>query len=430
MKLKLLFLLFFYHSIFTYSQGWAPLTTTGTITPRTNASAIYIPSQNKMFVFGGATSGGHVNELWSLDLSNNIWSAVLPKSGPVPPVRYTHTCMYDSLMNRMLLFSGQGSVLYNDVWAFNFADSTWQVLFADGNIAGAPLKRYGNATAFDPLNRDLINFAGFTTSGRFDDTWIFGVDAQSWTDESNTYFPLKRCLTSACYAGDRREMIVYGGQSTGNLDDLWALNLDTYTWLDYTPAIKPIARHYTSNVYCGNGHVVIFGGNSLNQGNNTGGLNDLWTFSMDNQQWDSLPQGSTKPLKRFGHTAIYIPLQDKMIIFGGQGASAMFADTWVYSGISALLNSVNEKKQESLFLNCFPNPSNGDINVHFTLSQASTVNLTITDISGRIIAKPVKEKLIAGEHIIKLNFFSSGIYLCSLQTDKFNETVRVVVIEN
>ncbi len=414
-----------------FAQSWTMLSTTGSITGRSNASAIYIPADNRMIVFGGITSAGNVNEVWSLDLNSNAWSLIPPTSAQAPAPRATHICMYDSLLNRMLVWSGQGSQLYNDVWAFNFSDSTWQELFTDGNVIGAPLKRYGTATIFDPLNRNMINFAGFTTSGRFDDTWAFDVDSTKWTDESNLYFPLKRCLTSQSFAPDRREMIVFGGQETGNLNDIWTLNADTYSWTDLTPVSKPPARHFPSNSYCGNGYVVIFGGNSLNQGNSAGALNDLWAFSLNTQVWDTLPQGTVKPLARYGHTSIYIPAQDKMIIFGGQGTSSLNNETWEYSGISGALNSVSEFSTSMISLKVYPNPSVDSRSISFYLPERSKTSLIIQNIRGNVVAIPLNKELSAGNHNIDLSDhkLSSGIYLCVLKTPRFTKAVRLIVEE-
>lgn len=75
-----------------------------------------------MFVFGGLTQFGNTNDLWSLDLTANSWALVPTNFIQLPSARVTHVCMYDSLLNRMLLWSGQGSTLYNDVWAFNFVN--------------------------------------------------------------------------------------------------------------------------------------------------------------------------------------------------------------------------------------------------------------------------------------------------------------------
>lgn len=429
-KLSALFFLVINLNTLVFSQGWTKLTTTGSITARSNASAIYNPGQNKIYVFGGSTSGGKVNELWSLDLNSNNWMLIPSKSSKSPVARYTQVAMYDSIMDRMLIWSGQGAALYNDVWAFNFNDSTWQELFADGNVSGAPLKRYGTATIFDPIKRDIINFAGFTTSGRFDDTWSFNVDTMKWIDKTNSFFPLKRCLTSQSFAADRRQMIVYGGQSTGNLDDIWTLNLDTYTWTNPAPSSKPIARHYPSNVYCGKGNVVIFGGSYLGQGNLAGGMNDLWSFSLDNNKWDSIPQGSTKPAERFGHIAVYIPSKDKMIIYGGTGAS-LYNDTWEFSGISAAITSAKEIDDHQFFLQIYPNPGFEDTKIGFTLSERLYVTLAILDIRGCVVASPINGQLNEGKHIIDLSNYqlAPGVYLVSLNTLKGNRVMKWIKIK-
>ena len=161
-------------------------------------------------------------------------------------------------------------------------------------------------------------------------------------------------------------MIVFAGQSTGNLNDIWSLDADNYVWTNLTPAQSPTHRHFPSNVYSGNGNIVVFGGNSLSQGNISGGLNDLWIFNLDAQHWDTLPQGALKPLPRFGHSAIYIPSQDRMIIFGGQGTSFLYSDTWEYSGISTLgISNISSNNS----INIFPNPVSGFLNITFNNSS-------------------------------------------------------------
>lgn len=382
-----------------------------------------------MVVFGGITTNGNVNDLWNLDLSTYTWSPIPHTSAVAPAPRATHLSMYDAEMNRMIIWSGQGSVLYNDVWAFNFADSTWQELFPDGNVGGAPLKRYGTATVFDPINRSVITFAGFTTSGRFDDTWGFDVDQKSWTNRSNLFFPLERCLTSQSFAPDRREMIVFGGQQNGNLNDLWTLNTDTYSWTDRTPTFKPSARHFSSNSYCGQGNVVVFGGNTLNQGNKAGAVNDLWLFSLDAAQWDTLPQGANRPLPRFGHTSIYLPDQDKLLVFGGQGTSSLFNDVWEYSGISGIINSVEESKTEPQALKVIPNPSGAERNISFYIPTAEVVKISVHDMTGkRVLSTQIKE-LEAGKQHIQLNdpYLTPGAYTITISSKSFTESTLLIV---
>lgn len=429
LKTAFVFALLCLNSSVIFSQSWTQLSTTGTISARTNASAIYVSQQNKMYVFGGITAGGNVNELWELDLNSNRWSLVPTTSALLPAPRATHICMYDSLQNRMLVWSGQGSVLYNDIWAFNFDDNTWTELFADGNVFGAPLKRYGTATVFDPINRNVVNFAGFTTSGRFEDTWRFNVGNSKWTNESNTTFPAKRCLTSQSFAADRREMIVFGGQGNGNLNDIWSLNLHTYQWANLTPAQSPAARHFSSNVYCGDGKVVVFGGSSLNQGNTAGGLNDLWLFNLDTQLWDTLPQPSAKPSARYGHTAVYIPAQDKMIVFGGQGIASLSNETWVYSGISPVATNTIEVSSRQPVFTSYPNPATDKVTFKLSsVTNEESATIVINDMNGKVIEQ-LDVRLRKGENEINFQTGSlpSGIYTCLLKTNSYSKAVRMTI---
>jgi len=427
-KISLFIILFFVYNPFhfVYAQGWQKLTTTGLVTPRTNASAVYIPSQNKMFVFGGKTSLGHTNELWCLNLNINSWSIVTSKSAKVPLARYTHVAMYDSLLNRILIWSGEGSSLYNDVWAFNLKDSTWNELFLNGNVTGAPLKRYGDAATFDQKNRNIISFAGFTTAGRFDDTWSFDVDELHWTDKTNSIFPLKRCLTSSCFARDRREMIVFGGQSTGNLNDIWKLNVDTYNWTNITPTVSPSARHFASMSYCGNENVVVFGGNSLNQGNNAGALNELWNYSLNTQQWDTLPQFGKKPSARFGCTSVYIPSQDKIVVFGGQGLSSLNSETWVYTGVNSVTNGILMNEANDMDFNCYPNPVNTILNIHTNSTPIAPYQATIVDVMGR---KLMHVTLTGQKNSIDLSTLENGFYTIIIETGTKKISKRLIKTE-
>ncbi len=421
---SILFLVFFITSAF--SQGWTKLNTTGSIEARTNASAIYIPSSNRMVLFGGNTSNGFTNELWTLDLNTNTWNRLIPKSVKLPSPRYTHIAMYDTTGDRMLIWSGQGNagILFNDIWAFNLKDSTWEELFPDGNVAAAPLKRYGTATIFDPLSRNLVSFAGFTTSGRFDDTWSFNTDTHEWTNRTNTYFPLKRCLTSQSFAADRREMILFGGQSTGNLNDVWTLNTDSYLWTNRSPSERPIARHFASSIYANNGFMVLFGGDSLGQGNTAGAINDLSAFELNKQEWTKLPQPGVRPASRYGHTAVYT-YQDRMIIFGGTGTT-LFNDTWVYSGISSV-TGIKKNENNKTVLTCQPNPSDGKAAIRFNLLTSSGISFTLRDVRGSIIAAPLNIFLNAGDHSINLNDYSlpPGLYIGTLKNNVLSKSVKI-----
>ncbi|MCI0450032.1 MAG: T9SS type A sorting domain-containing protein [Chlorobi bacterium] len=419
---------FLLHSIHVFSQSWSKIITTGNVPKLKNHSAIYHPATNSMVVFGGRTPTANSNEIWSLNLATNQWTQLIP-SGNLPSPRFTQNANYDSLNNRMIIWSGQGTELYNDVWAYSFASNTWLQLWPDGNVSGVPLKRYGTASVFDPANRRFVTFAGFTTSGRFEDTWTFNVDNMTWTDRTNNPHPPKRCLHSACFAYDLRKMVIYAGQDTGPLDDIWSLDIDNFSWQNITPALKPPGRFWNSIIYYGSGNLVIFGGLGSQP------LNDMWKFSISGNQWESVNQGSNIPPARWGHTAVYVPEQDRMLIFGGEGDST-YNDTWQFTNVSVIaIEPVSQfiPKNFSLEQN-YPNPFNPVTKIKFDLPNVGTtrrVTLTVFDIIGTEIRTLINGSLLPGSY--EINFdgsnLPSGVYFYRLTAGKYIASRKMILLK-
>ncbi len=414
------------------AQTWSQLPTTGNPPERTNAASIYLQAGNRMILFGGRTSTGNLNDVWSLNLNTNEWQNITPTSGAMPAPRFTSNAVYDSLMNRMIIWSGQGTELYNDVWAFNLNNNSWQELWPDGNVLGVPLKRYGTAAVFDPVNRRLVNFAGFTTSGRFDDTWYFQVDSMRWNERTNSFHPELRCLHSASITQGRTQMIIYGGQHNGALGDIWTLNLNSFIWTDITPVIKPESRWFSPIICTNSNRVIIFGGQ-----NTQSTTEDLWRFSIDSLKWDSINQGSTRPTGRWGHTSIYIPSLDRMIIFGGADPSYK-NDTWIFANIGSVgINTISTAIPNKFILyQNFPNPFNPVTKITFDVpsnvkNQTYSVKLVVYDISGKEIEVLVDENLKAASYEVEFvgTNLSSGVYFYQITIENYFETKKMFLLK-
>ena len=77
----------------------------------------------------------------------------------------------------------------------------------------------------------------------------------------------------------------------------------------------------------------------------------------------------------------------------------------------------------------YPNPSCSAPLVRFGLPEASSVELFIFDVSGRLVEQFSTEEYAPGYHSIILGDLSPGIYFCRMISEDFRETQRLVVVE-
>src|SRR5439155_44108 len=144
--------------------------------------------------------------------------------------------------------------------------------------------------------------------------WSAGPADGSWAE----LIVGARTRHTAIYDPVRDRMIVYGGtdNSVGNPNDVWALSLaDPPAWTKLTPAgTSPGARSGHSAIYDPvRDRMIVFGGCSSGS---FPYLNDVWALSLAGASaWTALTPNDGPVL--CGHSAIYDPVRDRMVVFGG-----------------------------------------------------------------------------------------------------------------
>jgi hypothetical protein len=288
---------------------------------RANHRAIYDPVRDRMVVFGGY-QGGYLNDVWALSLSGTpTWTQLTP-AGTLPAVRSGHGAIYDPVRDRMVIFGGLSSVdiPVNDVWALSLGEApVWTALTPTGTL---PRARAYHSAVYDPVRDRIVVFGGYSPFYYFHDVWELSLaGTPSWTELAPTGTPPSAWCWShiAIYdpAGDR--MVVFGGYSgSAYLGETWELSLaGTPAWTELAPeGASPSARREHSAVYDPVRHrMVVFGGFDGTL------LDDVWTLSLSNPlAWSgpvTPPPPEPRPVARFWHTAIYDPVGDRMVVFGG-----------------------------------------------------------------------------------------------------------------
>jgi hypothetical protein len=398
-----------------------------------NASAIYDPVGHRMVVFGGLSPSGSKNDLWSFHLSSHTWTDITPAAGPAPPQRFTPSSVYDPAGHRMLMWSGQGTGFFNDMWSFDLTSHTWTELLPPDP---KPNIRYGTASIFDTVAQDLVTFAGFTNQGRFDDTWRFNPDSVSWSNVSPTSGnPLERCLHTACYDAFGHRMILYGGQNAGALGDVWAFDLTSDTWMELTPPVGPAGRWFAVSVYNDQtNHVVVFGGNL--GGSKT---NEVLTFNLSTNSWQSAATAGVPPEARDGSAGVYVPTEDRMIIFGGQ-VNGLQSDVWSLDHLSSIVSVDSDDphvpRRFRLFQNA-PNPFNPLTRIRYSLASEARVTLEIfniigqrvrTLVSGANLGADVYEAFWDGKDE-QARPVGSGAYTCRITAGDLFDTKTMILLK-
>jgi hypothetical protein len=132
---------------------------------------------------------------------------------------------------------------------------------------------------------------------------------------------------SAVYDSRSNEFILFGGIGNGSIlfNDVWVLSNangsgGTPTWTQLSPmgTPPPVRYIHTATYDPTTNRMTIFGG-----GGSSGLLGDTWVLTDangvgGNPAWMQIAESSVDfPEARGGHTAVYEPTSNTMIVFGG-----------------------------------------------------------------------------------------------------------------
>jgi hypothetical protein len=298
-------------------EGPAPL-------PRSAGTAIFDPIARRMVIFAGESDHGLLNDVWAFDLLTSSWSEVATTEAKPEP-RLGANAVYDPNGHQMVIWAGQqGSRFFNDTWALDLQRLEWRDVSPPSG--SRPRARYGAGAVFDPLERAMVQFAGFTDlSQRFNDTQVFDLDSLSWKEvgpRRDSARPVMRCLLTAALEPASRAMIIHGGQRTGPLDDTWAFDLGTRQWTNLTPEVRPAGRMLASSFVDRERRLVVFGGAT-----DPGRVNETWVFDLTRREWTRLEIPDPPPSREAAMSA-FVEDEELFLVFGGRGEGRL-NDLWV-----------------------------------------------------------------------------------------------------
>jgi hypothetical protein len=329
--------------------------------PRREFSAILDRANQRYLTFaglGGNSPGPYslFNDVWQLSVASDppAWSRIT-LSGSVPGERLSPQWGYDAARNRVLIFGGYGShypgsplAYLDDVWELDL-DGTphWTELFPSGQ---APSGRLAGAAVFDPIRQRFVGFGG--TIGVPVDTWSLNLQGQAnWQQvPTNGAAPSGGYGMTSVYDAQSDRLLMFGGSTNGNYyganNDVWELDLHgNPTWNKViTAGTPPQARRSGTAIWDPlRDRMVIYGGfDAIRYSDQF--LPDTWALDFTaapSPTWSQLTPAGTTPAGRADNAAVYDPIHDSMVFYGGWYEGHMLSDTeflnWGSSTVEAAL---------------------------------------------------------------------------------------------
>src|SRR5438105_3398641 len=199
-------------------------------------------------------------------------------------------------------------------------DGMWSEL--QGTYAYGP-NRSTHDGIYDPLRHRFVIFGG-GYSTYLNDTWALDANSASWVQLNTQNPPPARRLQACIYDPVRDRLLVIGGYNGGFFGDVWALPLaGPLVWTQLTPSGPALpARAGHAAVYDPvNDRVVVFGGYD-GVSAPASRRNDVWALSLSGvPTWSNITPAGAAPSARSSVTGVYDSIRQRMVIFGGTDPS-------------------------------------------------------------------------------------------------------------
>jgi hypothetical protein len=95
------------------------------------------------------------------------------------------------------------------------------------------------------------------------------------------------------------------------------------------------------------------------------------------------------------------------------------------------VNDIKIEAAKSDLFSAYPNPANNEVTIRYTIEKQGNVEISITDMLGRVIDKPIISQIHhTGTYEVKFNTssLSEGMYFYHLKTDGINTTKKLMIV--
>lgn len=246
---------------------------------------------------------------WSLDGDSPLVEMTSPDSVPLK----LHCAMFDPPRDRLIAFSDD----FANMRTLSFSDpARWDSIAIPGI---APNPAIARVPFYDRAADQMVSYAAVYDIGILS----LGPDPR-WTSLPAPE-PLPPSEGAITFDPKRRTLILIPAGTA----DIWEYSLQTNAW---RPIVHegPALSFHSMVLDTRADRLVVLGGFSIGPfGTNPQYYADVWTYGMDQRGlWSKVNPGGDSPRPRAAGTAIYDPLDDRMVVFGGEVEGHISNETW------------------------------------------------------------------------------------------------------
>ena len=229
--------------------------------------------------------------------------------------------------NIVVLFGGYNFTDLDQTWEYDYAANLW----TQNPVNPHPPRRSYAGMSYDPVNQVMVLYGGVNTADPdiwLTDTWEYDVVSNTWAQTGGRGSGPMMYDVPLAYDASAQRHILIGWNITNQQMETWAYDPATDAWTNRNAGSQPVPRSGHATAYHAfRSRTVLFGGTDLFPPGQT--LADTWEYDYASNLWFQL--GASGPTARTSHAMAYRPQSTSVLLFGGQGDSNMFQDTWRFT---------------------------------------------------------------------------------------------------
>ena len=274
--------------------GWKSLDVQVT-GPRVESAMSWDPGCEKFFLHGGRDGDWDFRpQTWAWSPDSPAWVLVVGAGEPSPGARTSHTMVWDSKRERMVLFGGTDfDDTFNDTWAFDGPETRWAPL---ETLGPRPSPRFQHGMVYDPVTDQVMIFGGRGPDQELlHDTWLLEMDGLRWSrldSSAGAVHPEPQDHVKMAHDTLSGVTVLSGDPSAANAEaETWHFDFRVPGWIQAKPVQGP--QEMDHGFLC---PVETLGGLLL-LGFEPGHRNrpSTWLYRPQSETWTLLRAGASPP---------------------------------------------------------------------------------------------------------------------------------------